>query len=150
MLALNQSVEDLAAKTFYPERIVVSGTSDDFGLGVTPIGGTFQRYYNDFKILGGGHTVGTSVFLDSEGEAIASGQIDTQNYFDAITGEVVYADSTITLPQGSLYRHSPGLVPSSESPIQMAMVMSRIITCTSTRKASSLHAPTRTGRLPRA
>jgi len=101
LISVNAVTEELAAKTFLPTRIVVTGTSDDVGLGVTDIGGPLQHYRNDFVNLGGGHTVGTSVFSDSQGGVIASGPIDTQNFDGNL-----YAESTITLSQGSVYRYA--------------------------------------------
>jgi Putative Ig domain len=101
----DQGVADsLAAKTLFPTRIVVTGTSDDAGIGVTPIGGIFQHYRNDFQFVGSGHTQGTSVFRDAQGNVIASGPIDNQNYYDD-TGAFLYANSTVSLPGATLLRY---------------------------------------------
>ena len=105
--------EDLAAKTFVPERVVVSGTSDDFGFDLTTIGGPFHHYRNDFQFGANNQTSGTSVFTDSSGQVLATGSILTQNYYDS-SGEVVYADSTLVLPTGQLYRYGSRTGPVTE------------------------------------
>jgi hypothetical protein len=103
LLAANQVTRTLADKTFLPQSVVVHAQSDDVGSSLTVIGGSFQRYRNDFALIGNGQSTGQSEFRNSSGQVIASGPINTQNFRDP-NGVLIYAESTIALPQGSLFR----------------------------------------------
>ena len=102
--ALNASIGASAAKTFYPTRVVVNGTSDDTGSSAVVIGGPGQTYHNVFTFNGAaGHTSGTTTFYDQFGQIIASGPIDTQNYYNS-DGTLLVSKSKISLPQGTIDR----------------------------------------------
>ncbi len=116
--------QQLASKTFLPNRIEFSGVSDDAGSLI--LGGFGQRYRNDFQFVSSSLpnialTQGTSQFFDQSGAQIAAGSITTLNFDDPTTGNVIFGTSNISITSGAaagvfLYRSGVPLTPFVENP----------------------------------
>jgi hypothetical protein len=103
LLAANAVSDTLARKIFLPQSVVATAVSDGIGGSVAVIGGSSHQYRNNYRDVDstGVSTVGTSTFTLS-GPTVA-GPISTRNHFTS-SGDLIFADSTITLPQGVLFR----------------------------------------------
>ena len=105
----------LAAKTFYPERVEVNGSSDDAGAII--IGGPGQHYQNDFVFGDADTTTGVSQFFSQDGSVLDAGSITTQNIHAPDNGPLLYGDSSILLSTGvRLSRHGVPLTPFADQP----------------------------------